>query len=909
MVLVCLLAIPSGVVEAAGFVRQRKIKEFDFDERDEGNWEQLPMDWYAIGRDSLSSDPNFTLMPLHRDLTERRGFPAYNNVRFDTEHRTSGQESLHLELNGGNVGAFVEVGSIPAIPNSDYLVTVRACTTPLEFARVRFTAYFVDNQGQRIEGSVQRCALPGTDGLWTTLSLKLFGEFAQSAYIGMQLEVLQPTAEPDSPLGEHQMVYQQVHGSAWFDDVMVWQLPYVSVTSPSPVNVIRAPQRPVLKVVVRDLTARPLVADMVVYDLARRPVAADRRRTGLEAPTQWQWPVPLESYGWYLVDLNLYEASDVADLGTHGPVARSISALLWLGADEPMEASEAERFGILTGGLGAGEEKLLAELLERTQLGSVTIGAWQLQTARGSLDQAQSSLERLIEPMLTAGVQVGLSLSPLPASVARVLDIDKDSPLSMFELPRKVWRPILAPVLLRHGQRVNRWQVGSPDTPTAFLTPDLATRLDAARAELEQLAPNPHLIVPWRLDQSRDMGLADDIEFLVDAPYAISAENLAEHLEQWAASPPVPVTLHLREPGADELSQCQRAEDLVLRMLHGWEAGVSGLAVSQPWTRSDERSMTILPDPLLGVFAGMAHRLAGRRVMGRLYLAEGVECMILDGPAGGMLVAWNRVAPTDQAVVDMYLGPQPQAVDVWGNRTDVPVSENRHQWQLEDMPIFLDKIDPELARFRAAFKLDEPFIESLQMPHERTVTLTNYWPRTISGHMYVIGPESWRIQPRRRFFSIASGQSAQVPLKLVFPVSEIAGSKRLVARFDFTAEQHYQVTLSAPMELGLKDVAFDAGITAEPGLEAGTTDLVVTELITNHSAKALSVHAFANLPGYPRQERSVPALQPGQSVVQRFRFTGSTAEDARKMIRVGLRQTHGAAVINKIVTLNEADGP
>ncbi len=245
--LVCSLAVCCADAFSAGFVQQRKVRAFDFDERDDGNSEDLPMVWYPIGRDPLRSDENFGKKPLHRELTERKGYPAYNSISFDDEHRTSGKESFRLELNGGgNAGAFVEVGAIPAVPNSDYMLTVRVRTTRLEHARVYFTAYFINSRGRRIDASIQRSAPVTTDRVWSKLSLRLIGEHDDAAYIGMELELLQPIAKADAPLGEHQLVFEQVHGAVWFDDVVVWQLPGVSLTSQSAVNVIAAPDKPTL---------------------------------------------------------------------------------------------------------------------------------------------------------------------------------------------------------------------------------------------------------------------------------------------------------------------------------------------------------------------------------------------------------------------------------------------------------------------------------------------------------------------------------------------------------------------------------------------------------------------------------------------------------------------------------------
>ena len=42
-------------------------------------------------------------------------------------------------------------------------------------------------------------------------------------------------------------------------------------------------------------------------------------------------------------------------------------------------------------------------------------------------------------------------------------------------------------------------------------------------------------------------------------------------------------------------------------------------------------------------------------------------------------------------------------------------------------------------------RIDEPFIESRQEPHRRTLTLHNPFPTTIAGVLHVTGPPGWEI--------------------------------------------------------------------------------------------------------------------------------------------------------------------
>jgi hypothetical protein len=889
---------------AAPFVQQRLVEHFDFDERDEGNFERLPKAWYVVGRDALNSDPAFTRQPIHQQLTAMQGYPRHNIVRFDDSQQTSGRESLYMGLNAGNSGAFLEVGAVPAVPTSDYLVTVRVRTTTLDHARASFRAYFIDSKGRRIDPSVTASDAVNTQGRWQTLSVRLLGDYPQAAFVGVQLELLQPRRDPASPLGEHQIIYEDVEGGAWFDDVMIWQLPSVSLKTDSPVNIIRAPQPLTVTAEVRDLTGRSLFADVAMHDLDLNQVAHQRRPVGAGQPTQWRWQPSVERFGWYLLSLKVYEADEAKDFDHAAPIGAMMSAMLYLPDEAKIDASDAAKFKLIAEAINDEQLRLMPAMMRGADVGAIVLSAFDAQTTRMTMDGRQLLLDSVMQPLITDGREVSLSLSPLPLELARQLDIDHTSLMAMFTQPSAQWEPVIAPMLMRNGQRAGNWQLGTMDQPDAFFMPQLKEVVEQVKWHFENLAPTPHLVLPWSLDQSRRADVGGLADYLIDVPTSVRAEHIADHLSEWRDKPPVRYGLHLRVPPATELPQAARVRDLTLRMLYGWEAQARTLAISRPWTRSDERRTTLLPDPLLGAFSTVSHRLAGRRVVGRLNLGEGLACMILNGPAGGMLVAWNRHAAPQDAAIDMYLGPSPQVVDIWGNRQAVPMVDGQHRWPLDRMPRFFEGIDAQLAMFRAGFALDEPFIESLQRPHHRTITLTNPWSRTITGYMHVVGPEGWNVEPRRSFFSIAAGDTMKIPLRLTFPVSEVAGHKRLAAHFDFVADQQYDVMLTAPMQVGMREVQFDASAVVER-TASGSVDLVVTGVITNRGGEPLSMYAFANVQGYARQERVIAELKPGQSMVRRFRFTGAGGLAAQRVIRVGLRESNGPAVLNKLLAVSD----
>src|SRR5690606_32042905 len=141
----------------------------------------------------------------------------HGSVGFDTRAKTSGEYSLHLGLDGGSVGAFLQLGTLPAMAGIDYLIQFNVRTGALEHAAAHVKAYFVDARGEVIESSVVDSGPIRTAGEWQTLRLRLIGRHETVAWIGLQLELLQRSRDERSPLGDRQIVYQQVRGDAWFD--------------------------------------------------------------------------------------------------------------------------------------------------------------------------------------------------------------------------------------------------------------------------------------------------------------------------------------------------------------------------------------------------------------------------------------------------------------------------------------------------------------------------------------------------------------------------------------------------------------------------------------------------------------------------------------------------------------------
>ena len=913
---VCLLAVGFFVMPLPAWgqeeTRSRRLERmFDFEETDDrGNkigfsGRVLPRHWYVVGRQPLGASAGFRQTPLHDELIHREGYPDFAEVGYDRDHAVSGDFSLYLGLTGGRTGAFVQVAAVTAFESSDYMLTGRVRTEKLDHAWAEARAYFVDNAGERIAASVHRSEPFQTDGQWAPITIRLPGEYRGASYIGVELLILQPERAPDSPLGDRQVVAQDIDGGAWFDDIALWKLPHVELRTQNPTNILIQPahasERPVVSATVRDLSGERLLAELSVYDERLQLVDRQAVQVRDKQANTWSWTPRLPGYGWYFTQLVVSEDDGTGTFPNR--IEHTYGAFLYLPEDQGSVGPDSGRFLLSAEGMPDAQLPLFASLLAETGGRGAVLSAWGLRDNAQTMLERQDLLEPIIRSLSLGGGRVVVSLHPLPVELAGRGTAVRRDPASLLLAERDAAAGYLKPVLNRHGQRVSHWQLGAPASAGSFYDPQLGEDLDTLEALFRSMAPSPVLVVPWRLDQAARNELIEPRRPVAMAwPQGYTPAALREALETWPA-PPGQVRLDVEVASAARMRHEQRVTDLVLRVLHAWELGAGSLSLSTPWTRSQERREALLPDPVLGAWVTTARRLEGQRVVGRMPVGEGLRCMILDGAQGGMLALWNEQADQDEVPLSLYLGESPVLIDVWGNRTRLDTVDGRHRLIVGRRPVFIAGVDADVARFRAGFTIDDPFIESTQSVHRRRLTLTNPWGRTLNGRFVMAGPEGWEIQPRIQHFSIAPGASIQVPLAIQFPVHETGGMKQLAALFDFQTDRAYEVLLQTPIELGLRNVEFQGSVTLEPGAEPGTTDAVATLSVTNRGAEPTALYLFASLPQQPRRELLIPKIDPGEFVTRRVRFTDVAGQIGAASLRCGVREANGPAIFNRLIPL------
>ncbi|MAE61183.1 MAG: hypothetical protein CMJ49_07485 [Planctomycetaceae bacterium] len=849
---------------------------FDFEEQKLGNYERMPMHWHRI---------------------HRAGYPVFTEVGFDTDQHLSGNHALKLQLNGGSAGAVLQPGVLAVVPMADYLVTARVRTAKVTHTRARLIAFFVDQKGEPLaDGRVVSDLLQANDQ-WTTVQLALPDCGDRAAWLILQLELLQPERYREQLIQQHEWHHEDIDAAAWFDDIVVYQLPRMALNINSPLGILRAPDQPTLEATVRDLTGQALTADLVVYDESGRPVDRMHRRIDGRLPATWQWTPNLPRFGWYWADLQVN-----SDLGAVGRVQAIFSALP--NASQPPHP-EAQRFMIIAEQLPAPQQPHLPALLDHLRSRAVQLAIWAPDQSIQDLDRLRRDGDPLVQHLLSAGHDVTMALTEPPRELAYVAGVPGGHLFDLMAADPNIWQPYLESILARHGEHVQRWQVGRSATAAAYHTVAAFPPYQQLIERLNQYVFQPTIVMPVSALYDTAAPARDAAALTLILPTSIRPDQI----DTYAGTYPTPqtdVTVLLQTLSPADYRHTDRAADLVRRMVHVWRAQPSRVAIAQPWRpQSANTPERIAPDPLLAVWANAAHQLAGRRVVGQLPLGQGIRCYVLQSttPNTGALVAWTHGAEPPDATRSLWLGDDPVAVDIWGNRTPLPLRDDRHQLNLTQQPVFIDGINVQLAMLRAGFTLSPQQAESSFNVHQHTLTITNPWPRTISGRVKMAAPENWRITPRFVPFSIPAGQSVKVPVELTFPISEIAGRKLIHATIDVEADRNYQIQLAAPLHIGLKNVRVRAAASIESKQPGAVGDVVIRQTVTNTGDKPLAFTAFALAPGQPRAERIIAELLPGQSTVKTFRFAGAAHQLKGRTVRVGLREIDGPAVLNERVEI------
>lgn len=912
--------IDTAEAPARPILAGRTIYHFDFEE---SRINPFPVPRYWRRAQGESPAPP-TTEPAPR---ARTGFPLWNEASLDYRSAAAGEGSVMLPASGGSTCLRLEPGVLPVFQGTDYRVSASVRTRGIEHARARLAARFLDAHKAPIPGSDIRGPLIGDQPAWVPTALDVPGDFPGAAFLQLDLELLQPIQFQPAVLGKHQAWPEDFAAAAWFDDVVVTQLPRIELSTSSSLNVVVGPARPEIKALVRDLTGEVLRARVTLLDIDDQPIdTAERALEGGEA--SWSWSPAVTAYGWYRCTLEVLSGGTrvgSADLG-----------LAWL--PEASAGPAHAQFGVVLEPDVHEHVRDTADLIRLAGVGAATLPVWTDTLTVETAPATAEALAPLIESFLRAGTRVTFALAHTPTALAGETRSGRDDVPAVFSRREQVWAPYLSPFAERFGQSVRRWQIGFPYGPLARRLPAALGEVRSFESFLSALVPGPVVAVPWPIGEALDLdalarpGAPDAVDATL--PDAMDADAAAAFIADWHEPAP-PAALDLTIPVPAGATRRASLTQLTLRAVSAAAAADETgcpvtMSVPQPWAWTPAPRQRVEPHPALALWRSLGDRLAGRRFAGDVVIAPGVRAMVFSaapGRAGGLMVAWADALSTAPIAIEAFLGGGDiVAYDLFGNPTPVPTrtakrdgppgrQESRaHAFEVGPTPVFVEGVDVGLARFIASMRLDPPFASSATTRHELAIILTNPWDEPISGRITLVEPgggagepagrdRTWRVAPGQAPFAINPGGQVSLPITLTFSAMEEAGPKEFVADVDLEGRSDLgRLRLRTAFDIGLEELRLD--LTSRFAPEPDGDDIVIEARVSNQGAAPATLELTAFAPpgaGFSRSRATISGLEPGQSAIRRFPFPGGASRLRGGRILVGVQDTASGARLNRSV--------
>ncbi len=909
----------------------RVVRAFNFEEQD-FNPLPVPLGWYR-GQE----DP---------DIPRRRpGFPLWNHAVLDyTSPAFAGIGSVLLPTQGGSTSLILRRGEINIFPNADYLISARIRTSGLIHARARVVAKLLDQYGNEIQDAVFTTRLVKTQNQWEQVALEIEGVYPDAAFIQVELQLLQPKQQNQQNQAAAFEVWEQDYDAkAWFDNLIIAQLPRLEISTGIPGNIIESQTPPPLKILVRDLTGDAITARIRVFDVMGREIDSTVLDDGTRR-VRTLWTPELPGFGWYRAVLEVVVDDQLVGL-------RTID-FIWASPNEPNHDSGI--FAIHAKLTNPKVAQSAKTLIKGAGVTAASVEAWTRSTTQEETALNSITMNAISE-LLSMGTELSIILAELPQRLATKLAKDPNEVLSAFAGPSSAWIPWGAAMLDQYGQSVLKWQFG--ERPTQEDPKTLNEQIDSAIKALVGYVPGPTLIIPWSIERPIESSLVRPNQHLLIIENNTSTQEAMQIVvDDW---------IQAANESNDQKTSSPPTLGMVLTPMHDsknwsgvqiwssvgalarkaisfwWAASSSGidadrfdLELRDAWWISPGKRGQVMPAPELVVWRTLATHLGGRKAIEELDLIKGVR-MLIAGPKPerlhqnsnapnrpidssdnaentGVLILWLDKPSIDPVILNLPLSKSAVTqYDMFNNQTRIELEQGgtlnlpMHRIEIGRSPIIIQGVNTQLVRFLSALELTPNTLQAKSGIHKHALKITNPWPMTIQGRVYIVEPggytgaqesidRSWEIKPRVIPFTLDAHELREVPIDIAYSLGELAGEKKLTFDVEIEADQRYPL-----MRIERKITLELEGITMDLAARRGNNGVTIISVhVTNNLNTDQNFEIIAIPPNEPRLRRSVNAIKPTDRVTREFAFTKAQSGDE---IIVSLMLGESSVRLNKSV--------
>lgn len=841
----------------------RLVYRFDFDERDEGNFESLPMHWRKVGGE---------------------GFPRFSEGGFDPEVGRSAPPSFHIQTNGRNAAYWYAGEGVAVRPNSAYLVVGYVRPDLLISSRACLSAYYLDRQQLPIAGTQVFSCLVGEDSAaeaWQRVEMHLPPAPASAQCIGLTAWVVQASVWDRRTRPHRHLELPDVGGGAWFDDITVYRMPSVTLTTASLANIFVAPEEPTLQITVADIDAVGMEAFLAVRSAAGNLVYDDKVPV---QTTEHVQAIPLRLAG---LEPGLYEAALSIQAGPDTTLTRRLRFARLAPLVNP-GAGVARHFGMALDADVPLDPPVARTMLAALGVGAVKIPVWGQSTLPALAAADGGASDELLNDLVNARVSLTGVFGAPPAELIESAGSFARPLLAILSDDPAGWRSQLTAVVASYASVFRVWQVGADGDLAVVGDPALVPALRNLRDEMVPLINTVYLSAPGDIGTVTQGTFppAEELTLLISRD--VHHEWIASYLEQRRDLDYQWLSAYVETGPAETYRRLPFLADFAKRIIRTRHAGVGTTYVPQLWhSRPTMTGPVTEPTEQYIAYRTIIDLLGDLAPGPETSVAAGVEAIPFHDVNTSVLVLWDPEAPPEGSVYELQLGSARRQIDLWGRATPLPpTADGRQEVRVFAEPTFVEGVDRWVLDFIAGMGISPDEAELSLIPMTHTVRLRNSGSRQLAGRVLLQTPSSWEVKPREFGFRLSPQSTLEQPVEIRYSHNEPAGTKRFDAVIDFDTEPKLHLEVPLALQLGIKDV----DVWAFALLEGDR--LVLRHGITNRSARPLNFRSFATVPGRSRQCRVVASLAPAATTTTEYRFDNAAALSGRT-VRLDLHEVDG----------------
>ena len=708
-------------------------------------------------------------------------FPRHLAIGIAENPNPFGNYVLRMRMEGGAAAVFSP--KIPIRPGMGYTVSAYVETDSLVFNEVSICAAFYGNDTTKPIRTVESKKVGNADG-WQHISIgPIMADMPNVKSIAVGLLVM-PTARQDFGT--------QVN----FTNVEIWESPNVSLEMANDNHLFFSPRDLDVRCQFRGLDPaqhsvvfmledpwgniiRERETDFMIGNspAARFVITTQNANDVIHGTATWK-NMPVVSAGFYRIRVATPESYIQslrlpADQTFDDPLIHT-EPLTFVVMPQGFYQPGGE-FGWTLDGWSPDEITKALPILAQSGLSHLKLPLW---ISEKTPPQQQESLLHLCSSLSAHQVRLIGLLSPAPTDMVAKISRRQVNAFSIMENNTEPWGESMQPALRALSLLVKDWQWTS-DTDQSLIdmffdsTGNMSSAnrrrfLDYQKAfDKEQFGFGIGMAWNWHQNVPDEQFAIPNffLNFPVDA--SISSEEAVAALTEMSALPfrksvsiaPLPV---------DNYTLDARITNFVQSLVLLKAAGMDTISLTAP---KDEQTGILrndgTPNELYLPWRTTAMQLSGSRLLGSITLPNRSRNYCFDKGGGKcMMVVWHDDAASDKPVLEtLYLGREPDMIDIWGKQTVLVQMGNNHTVPVTQTPRFITGLDINAAKFRLSMQTANRAIPSIpNQTHTIPFSYKNESAFPVSIQMTPEGPqkggkEDWTITPPTHTVNLESGRN------------------------------------------------------------------------------------------------------------------------------------------------------